>query len=45
VPDRLAAAVAEQAGLVLLDYDADFDLIPRVTKQLCEWIVPRGTID
>jgi hypothetical protein len=26
-------------------YDADFDLISRVTGQPCEWIVPAGTVD
>lgn len=45
LPDLLVAAVAEHAGLALLHYDADFDLIAQVTQQPCEWIVPRGTID
>ena len=45
VPDLLIAAAAEQAGLTLLHYDSDFDLIARVTGQECEWIVPAGSID
>jgi predicted nucleic acid-binding protein len=45
IPDLLVAAAAEQAGLVVLHYDADFDLIARVTGQPCEWVVPAGTID
>lgn len=45
VPDLLIAAAAEQAGLTLLHYDSDFDLIATVTGQGCEWIVPAGSID
>jgi predicted nucleic acid-binding protein len=45
VPDLLIAAAAEQAGLTLLHYDADFDLIAKVTGQACQWVVPAGTID
>ena len=45
VPDLLIAAAAEQAGLTLLHYDSDFDLIAKVTGQGCEWIVPAGSID
>jgi hypothetical protein len=45
VPDLLIAAAAEEAGLVLLHYDADFDQIARVTGQICEWVVPSGSID
>ena len=45
VPDLLIAAAAEQNGLILLHYDADFDLISRVTGQPCEWVVPAGTVD
>ncbi len=44
-PDLLIAAAAEQAGLTLLHYDADFDLIAKVTGQRCEWVVPAGSID
>jgi predicted nucleic acid-binding protein len=45
VPDLLIAAAAEMNGLIVLHYDADFDLIRRVTGQPCEWVVPAGTID
>ena len=45
VPDLLVAAAAEAAGLLVLHYDADFDLIARVTGQGCEWVVPAGSID
>jgi hypothetical protein len=45
IPDLLIAAAAEQAGLTLLHYDADFDLIAKVTGQPCEWVVVAGTID
>jgi hypothetical protein len=45
VPDLLIAAAAETSGLAVLHYDADFDVISRVTGQPCEWVVPAGTID
>ncbi|WP_420625051.1 PIN domain nuclease [Candidatus Poriferisodalis sp.] len=43
--DALAAAVAENCGLIVLHYDADFDLIADITGQPTEWIVERGTAD
>jgi predicted nucleic acid-binding protein len=45
VPDLLIAAAAEQAGLTLLHYDNDFELIGSVTGQICQWVVPAGSID
>lgn len=45
VPDLLIAAAAEQAGLTLLHYDNDFELIANVTGQRCQWVVPAGSID
>ena len=45
IPDLLIAAAAEQSSLILLHYNADFDLISRVTGQPCEWVVPAGTVD
>jgi len=45
VPDLLIAAAAEGARLILLHFDADFDQISRVTGQICEWVVPSGSID
>ncbi|MDP8991542.1 MAG: PIN domain-containing protein [Actinomycetota bacterium] len=43
IADLLIAAAAEAAGLVVLHYDHDFDLIANVTGQPTEWIVPAGT--
>lgn len=45
IPDLLVAAAAEAAGLTLLHYDNDFELIAKVTGQPCRWVVPAGTID
>jgi hypothetical protein len=45
IPDLLVAAAAEEHGLVVLHYDADFDMIAGVTGQRCEWIVTAGSID
>ena len=42
-PGQVAAA--EAGGLAVLHYDADFDVIARVTGQPCEWVVPAGSID
>lgn len=43
--DALVAAIAESRGLIVLHYDADFDLISDITGQHAEWIVERGTAD
>lgn len=40
----IIAAAAEQAGLAVLHYDRDYDLIAEVTGQAMEWVVPRGTV-
>lgn len=45
LPDLMIAAIAHRLNLIVLHYDADFDLIPTETGQVCEWVVPRGTID
>lgn len=45
IPDLLVAAAAEALNLVVLHYDADFDLISAVTGQHCAWAVPAGSID
>ncbi len=45
VPDLLVAAAAEQRGLTVLHYDADFDHIADVTGQPTQWVVPPGHID
>jgi predicted nucleic acid-binding protein len=44
IADLLIAAAAEAAGLVVLHYDHDYDLIAGVTGQPTEWIVPAGTV-
>ncbi len=44
IPDLLVAATAEAAGLVVLHYDADFDLVAKVTGQEMRWVVPRGSV-
>lgn len=44
VTDLLIAAAAESAGLVVLHYDHDFDLIAGATGQTTEWIVPAGSV-
>jgi len=44
IADLLIAAAAEAAGLVLLHYDHDFDLIAEITGQPTEWILPAGTV-
>jgi predicted nucleic acid-binding protein len=44
IADLLIAAAAEGAGLVVLHYDHDFDLIAGITGQMTEWIVPAGTV-
>jgi len=41
----LIAAAAEEAGLIVLHYDAGFDRIAAATGQACESIVPAGSID
>jgi len=44
IADLLIAAAAESAGLVVLHYDHDFDLIAEVTGQAVEWVVPAGSV-
>jgi predicted nucleic acid-binding protein len=44
IADLLIAAAAESAGLVVLHYDHDFDLIADVTGQPAEWIVAAGSV-
>jgi predicted nucleic acid-binding protein len=44
VPDLIIAAAAEAAGIELLHYDSDYDLIQEVTDQPMHWLAPRGTL-
>jgi len=45
IPDLLIAAAAEQLGVDVLHYDADFDVIASVTGQRCQWVVPAGSVN
>jgi hypothetical protein len=45
IADLMIAAAAEAAGLTVLHYDADFDLIAGVTRQPAEWVVSAGSVD
>lgn len=45
IPDLLVAAAAEELGVAVLHYDADFDLISSVTGQRCRWVVPAGSVE
>ncbi len=45
LPDLLIAAVAERHGVVILHYDADYELIGEITGQSTEWIAPRGSVN
>ena len=45
IPDLLVAAAAEEAGLIVLHYDTDFDIIAAVTGQSTQWVTPPGTIN
>jgi hypothetical protein len=44
MPDAMIAVAAERAGLTVLHYDKDFDLIAGVTGQPCEWVAPKGSL-
>jgi predicted nucleic acid-binding protein len=44
IPDLIIAAVAERAGLTVLHYDRDFEMIASLTGQPVEAIVPLGSV-
>ncbi len=44
IPDLIIAAAAELAGLAVLHYDRDYDLIAETTGQSAEWVVPQGSV-
>jgi hypothetical protein len=44
LPDLLIAAVAEREHVMVLHYDADYEVIAAVTGQPVRWVVPRGTV-
>lgn len=43
-PDLLIAAVAERESVMVIHYDADYDLIRAVTDQPMRWVVARGSL-
>lgn len=43
--DALVAAIAEARDMTVLHYDADFELVAKLTKQKHKWVVERGTAD
>jgi hypothetical protein len=45
ISELLVAAAAEEQGLTVLHYDADFDIISKVTRQPVQWVVPAGSVD
>ena len=42
--DLLIAAAAEAAGVPVLHYDGDFDLITEASGIDTRWVRPRGTL-
>jgi predicted nucleic acid-binding protein len=44
IPDLVIAATAQSAGLTVLHYDRDYDVIAKVTGQPVEWVVERGSV-
>jgi predicted nucleic acid-binding protein len=44
LPELLIAACAEAQGLTVLHYDADYELIAKITKQPTRWVVARGSV-
>jgi predicted nucleic acid-binding protein len=45
IPELVVAAAAEALGLVVLHYDANFDLISRATGQPSAWVVAAREVD
>jgi hypothetical protein len=43
-PDLLIAAAAEAAGIPVVHYDEDYDLIAQITGQQTRWLAPRGSL-
>jgi predicted nucleic acid-binding protein len=44
LPGLLVAAVAEREHVTMLHYDADYEIIAKVTGQAIRWVVPRGSV-
>lgn len=45
VPDLIIAAAAAEAGMGVVHYDADFDVLAEVLPFESRWIAPRGALD
>lgn len=43
-PDLLIAAAAEAAGIAVLHYDDDYELIAQITGQPTRWLAPKGSL-
>lgn len=43
--DAVVAAIARTRGLVVLHYDAGFELVSQITGLEHQWIVPRASAD
>ncbi len=44
LPDLVIAATAEEHGVTVLHYDADYDRIAEVTGQPVEWVADKGSL-
>jgi predicted nucleic acid-binding protein len=44
LPDLLTAAVAERERVTVVHYDADYEIIAKVTGQSVRWVVPPGSV-
>jgi hypothetical protein len=44
IPDLLIAAVAARHTVTVVHYDADYDLIAKVSGQPTRWAAPRGSL-
>lgn len=45
IPDSLIAAAAQEAGVGVLHYDANYDRLEEVLEFESRWIAPPGTLD
>lgn len=44
LPDLLIAAVAERHRVIVMHYDADYDVIAEMTGQPTLWVTERGSV-
>ena len=45
IADLVTAAAAADAGMGVLHYDADFDVLAEVLEFESRWVAPRGSLD